>query len=262
MRAVSLSLQERPEIVNFGVAVHALELRSGSQKTQRERYRVPGLWSLHLYHYHAGLAIDGEPMHVEPGVVTLTPPGSTMVFDFNRQSEHVYALFRLSSSDTDDPMVRVPLASRPATFARLDAELREGIGWWATTPRRAEVRLWDVLWQLTTNARDEDDVVDRLRSAIEQRLVSPIRVKQLIDELELGYSHNHLIRLFRKRTGQTIAGYIRQRRSDVAIGLLRGTSLPIKAVASAVGVPDPQAFNKLIRQTTGRSPSETRVLRG
>ncbi|MEM8875710.1 MAG: helix-turn-helix transcriptional regulator [Planctomycetota bacterium] len=248
MFPVRLPLHRCPEVVNLGVGVHG--------GVPVERYRSRDLWHLHLYQYRAWLTLDGERVRIEPGVVTIVPPGTAMVFEYAGRSEHAYAHVRLSRSRSIDPVV--PVASKPAAFAQLDVGVRAAIGWWPNTPARSVVRLWDVLWQLTDVGPVQGDAVDRLRSTIEQRLSDPLPVARLLAQLDLGYSHNHLLRLFKERTGKTIAGYIRQRRSEVATGLLRSTSLPIKAVAAAVGVPDPHAFNKLIRQTTGQPPSALR----
>lgn len=74
-----------------------------------------------------------------------------------------------------------------------------------------------------------------------------------------GVSHNHLTRLFKAATGDTVVGYIRRRRLDRARHLLRASTLSIPAVAASVGIPDLQAFNKACRRELGASP---RALRG
>ena len=73
---------------------------------------------------------------------------------------------------------------------------------------------------------------------IELRLAETLSVKALADEV--GISHNHLTRLFRAAVGDTVIGYIRQRRVQRARHLLEHTTLPIKTVAAQVGIEDPR----------------------
>jgi len=63
-----------------------------------------------------------------------------------------------------------------------------------------------------------------------------------------GFSHNHLTRLFRAETGDTVVGYLRRRRLDRARHLLRETTMAIPAIAASVGIADLQAFNKACRR--------------
>jgi transcriptional regulator GlxA family with amidase domain len=62
----------------------------------------------------------------------------------------------------------------------------------------------------------------------------------------------------RAETGMSIAQYVRHRRMQRALHLLRYSDLPIKQIGEAVGVPDPHFFNKLVRRAFGRPPREIR----
>jgi transcriptional regulator GlxA family with amidase domain len=93
--------------------------------------------------------------------------------------------------------------------------------------------------------------------AIEVSLGSTVAIPTLASAA--GVSHNHLIRLFRKHAGTTIADYVRRRRADRAMHLLTQTTLAPKAIASMVGLPDLQQFNKLVRRAFGRSPRQLRA---
>ncbi len=77
----------------------------------------------------------------------------------------------------------------------------------------------------------------------------------------VGVSHNHLTRLFRAATGETVVGYIRARRMERARHFLHATTLSITAVAASVGIPDLQAFNKTCRRELGASPRGIRAAR-
>ena len=94
--------------------------------------------------------------------------------------------------------------------------------------------------------------VERARQLIELRLSEPLSVKDLAKEV--GLSHNHLTRLFHAAVGDTVIGYIHQRRVQRARHLLEHTTLPIKTIAAQVGVEDPRLFYKLIRAHLGWPP--------
>ncbi|WP_420715734.1 helix-turn-helix transcriptional regulator [Streptomyces sp. SBT349] len=74
-----------------------------------------------------------------------------------------------------------------------------------------------------------------------------------------GVSHNHLTRLFRAETGDTVVAHIRRRRMERAGHLLRETTLPVRSVAASVGIGDLQAFNKICRRELGASPRAVRA---
>src|SRR5690606_16351477 len=113
---------------------------------------------------------------------------------------------------------------------------REAIAYFHVERRRAEVRLWDVLWRLTDDAGQTEPsspsrhwAVERATRLIEERIAEPIRPARLAREV--GISHNHLIRLFDAELGATITGYVRQRRMARAQHLLTHSTLPIKNIA-------------------------------
>ena len=74
----------------------------------------------------------------------------------------------------------------------------------------------------------------------------------------VGVSHNHLTRLFTAGQGLTVVGYLRRRRIEHARQLLVHSTMSITAIASTVGIPDLQAFNKACRTVTGLGPRALR----
>ena len=94
---------------------------------------------------------------------------------------------------------------------------------------------------------------------IEARLAEPLSVPEIARRA--GLSHNHLTRLFRMHTGDTVVAYIRRRRMARAEHLLRRSTMPIPAVAASVGIGDLQAFNKACRRVLGASPRSLRFPR-
>ncbi|NUT48649.1 MAG: helix-turn-helix transcriptional regulator, partial [Saccharothrix sp.] len=98
--------------------------------------------------------------------------------------------------------------------------------------------------------------VARAIAHVEENLADPPAVPEIA--AAAGVSQNHLLRLFRAETGGTVVAYVRRRRLERARHLLRESTLPIPAVAAAVGFTDLQAFNKACRRELGASPRAVR----
>jgi transcriptional regulator GlxA family with amidase domain len=150
-----------------------------------------------------------------------------------------------------------------AQFVTINQRLEQAIGYFPTQPRRAEARLWDMLWELVAVPAirgaappHRHPAVDRVCSLIELNLAESMRVPDLAREV--GLSHNHLIRLFRASFGTTVVGFIQQRRVQRSKHLLLYSTLPIKVIAAEVGMADLHFFNKTIRRTLGASPRQLR----
>jgi AraC-like DNA-binding protein len=214
-----------------------------------------------LYTYFGRLTIDGEAFEIRPGSVSLTPPGAQLQYDFEGMSTHLYAHFRAKSGGKSAQRI-APMTEWGSDFARLYAHVEQGIGYFAADRRRGEARFWDVLWQMagrTAGGAAEQrahPAVTRLLRHIELHLAEDLRVPELAAIAEL--SHNHLTRLFRRQTGETVKAYICRRRAEAAVHLLTRSTLSIKLIAQQVGVVDLQAFNKLLRGATGQSPRSLR----
>ncbi len=241
-------LSEPPRIDQIAVAVHGAN--------ERERYHLPGRWCLHFYTYEAEISVDGVDLPIRPGYVGVCPAGADMRYHYRgRGSMHAYAHFRMSAGSA--------AASLPAMqdlgprFAALSTAFGEAIGWHATAPRRAEARLWDVLWELAVR-RDPacHALVEQARHHIEMRLSDRLSVAGVASVL--GCSHNHLTRLFQRDLRITVVGYIRNRRAQRARHLLRHSTMAIGAIAAEVGIRDPHLFNKVIRRELGKSPRGVR----
>jgi AraC family transcriptional regulator len=117
-----------------------------------------------------------------------------------------------------------------------------------------------VLWrvaQLSAPASRTHPAVAAAMAYVESHLAGPLTVPRIA--AAAGVSHNHLTRLFRDHADTTVVAYIRGRRLARAHHLLRESTLPIAAVAAAVGIGDLQAFNKACRHGLGASPRAIRV---
>jgi transcriptional regulator GlxA family with amidase domain len=130
------------------------------------------------------------------------------------------------------------------------------------SPIRAAAEVWAVLWRVAELATPSDAgrphaAVAAAIAYIESNLAGPLTVPDVARVA--GVSHNHLTRLFRAQTGDTVVTHIRRRRLARARHLLRESTLPIPAVAAAVGIDDLQAFNKACRRELGAPPRAVRA---
>lgn len=227
-----------------------------------ERFRLPHLWCVHLYEYEAELRLNGEAYRLHPGAASIIAPNVEMEYRFRGVSEHLYAHFAVPDAGRRAVVTVPALQDVGAEFAGLYAAFEDVPRWAATQPDRAAARLWDILWRLADRREppavpDAAAAVARVRELVEIHLAEPLYVGDLARQV--GFSQNHLTRLFCARMGMTVVDYIRQRRVERARHLLGQSTLPVKAIAAAVGIPDLHLFNKVIRRACGKPP---RALRG
>jgi AraC family transcriptional regulator len=250
VRPPAVRLDAPPQVVSLGVGVHGTTRRT-------DLYQLPDLWQLHLYGYHAELTIDGVGYRIRPGNVSLVPPGAQVRFRYQGRSEHRYVHLRMGGAGVPHavPLMQDAGADTPVLSSLLD----EAIAAWPSSPAQAVAEVWTVLWRVARLADGlrPHNAVSAAIAYIESHLAGPLTVPEVARAA--GVSHNHLIRLFRAATGDTVVAHIRQRRLDRARHLLRQSTLPIATVAASVGIGDLQAFNKACRREFGAAPRAIRA---
>jgi len=75
---------------------------------------------------------------------------------------------------------------------------------------------------------------------------------------DLGLSRSTLYNICRRAFSMGISDYIRARRMERAIELIRTTNLPIYRVAEAVGFSDSDYLTRCVRRATGKTPRSLR----
>jgi AraC family transcriptional regulator len=249
-----IPLRTRPRVSMIAMGVHGHK--------QTERYFLPKFWCVHFYPYAGEVRVNGQPLPIQPGHVGVLPPGAKLEYLYHGRSIHSYAHFYFQPSSKG----KVPIPAMQDLgddFVQYRQEFDQAMGLFSTESLRTEIRVWEILWKLATRSPTTSKksgghhpAIQKSLQLIESRLGTKISVQSLAKEVDL--SHNHLIRLFQKSLRSTIVSYIRERRVQRARHLLIHSTLPIKAIAHEVGIPDPHAFNKIIRHATGSPP---RVLR-
>ena len=69
-------------------------------------------------------------------------------------------------------------------------------------------------------------------------------------------SADHLARIFKKETGETLVKYITDKRINASKELLSETKTPIAQVASEVGYDNYSYFTKIFKEKIGVSPGD------
>jgi AraC-like DNA-binding protein len=249
-----MPLKNPPKLVLAGRAVHG-------RRKKEEKFQLPELWCLHLYNYHGTLTIDGREIAIAPGYASVTPPNARIIYRFNGESWHAFAHFRLEAKGDLVPMPA--MQDLGAAYGQIARSIDEAAGWLPSMPCRSSVRLWEVLWQLVNHPYSEHTPKKLLHPALSQavreievQLAEPLSIPEIARRADI--SHNHLTRLFKAQFNLTAEGYIRQRRMERALHLLKHTTMAVKTIAAEVGLPDLHFFNKTIRAATGLGPREYR----
>ncbi|MFP3516716.1 AraC family transcriptional regulator [Pseudomonas sp. SIMBA_077] len=145
----------------------------------------------------------------------------------------------------------------------LDAKQHQLVSWLADSPVSDPVIAHQgaILLLASLNTGSESVTAKRLPFAalnayIDQNLAYPLQVMDLARIAGLSCARLH--GRFLSECGQTPMDYIRQRRLNSALTLLRHSALPIGEVANQVGYASQSAFSAAILREFGASPSMLR----
>ena len=127
---VAVPLDHPPEVVSIGVGRHGTTRRV-------DVFRLPDLWSLHLYNYSADLVVDRITYAIRPGTVSLVPAGAQSQYRYRGASEHLYAHVRLTESGNRRvvPLLQPAGIEAPALAEQLRQALAASTLPHAPTPR-------------------------------------------------------------------------------------------------------------------------------
>lgn len=101
------------------------------------------------------------------------------------------------------------------------------------------------------------DTVNLAKEYILKNLTSDLRLGEIAWHAEV--SEEHLSRIFRKITGQTVFSYIRQMRLETAKTYLSGTGMSVTEVASRCGFSSAALFSRNFKEYVGINAREYRI---
>lgn len=254
-----ICLRTPPEVVQVGQAIHGIH--------GHESYLLRDLWCLHLYSYETVLRIGSHRLPIRPGYAGVSPPNVPLKYEFAGPARHLFVHFRCPVTEPNGASHIPALQDLGDDFPRYSRELEEIAQEVARPAHRIQARVWDILGRLADRPEAAPDAIPTAHPAVAHavrlialRLSEPIPIGELAREC--GVSESYLGRLFRETFGTTAVGYVRARRVERAQHLLCHSTLPIKTVAAATGLPDLHFFNKTIRRALGHSPRSLRVSSG
>ncbi len=100
----------------------------------------------------------------------------------------------------------------------------------------------------------EHPLTSKIKRFINERLSEKITLQKIGEETY--FSPLYCETVFKRETGVSIIRYVLMRRMEEAKRLLAEGSLPLKAVAEAVGFEDYNYFSRAFKKTTGLTPRE------
>ena len=115
---------------------------------------------------------------------------------------------------------------------------------------------WSRAHNFVTDTENQKNSIQRIIEYIDHHYAEDLSRTTLADMVYL--SADHLARIFKKETGETLVKYITDKRINAAKELLSDTKTPIAQVASEVGYDNYSYFTKIFKEKTGFSPGDYR----
>lgn len=173
------------------------------------------------------------------------------------KNEQVVAVVFVGNILTDDPVIRQRL--RKHVKASLFKTMQQDY-----TPedcaRTAEIIASYILFLLDlygdSTQQSSDILLENIKNYIEENLLYDFSMADLA--AMFNYNEKYLGRLFKSKTGVTVAEYCNIRKVEKAKGLLKKGRLSIADIASQSGYNNVTYFNRIFKKITGRTPEEYR----
>ncbi|WP_276356216.1 helix-turn-helix transcriptional regulator [Cohnella caldifontis] len=99
-------------------------------------------------------------------------------------------------------------------------------------------------------------VLDKAKTFIREHYASPLTLDAISEQC--GINKHYLCRLFQKSEHTSPLAYLRDRRVEAALALLRTTDLPIREIGARCGFDTPSYFGKVFREYMSMTPKEYR----
>jgi AraC-like DNA-binding protein len=110
--------------------------------------------------------------------------------------------------------------------------------------------------ELTPNS---SSAIHRAKTFMKEHYAFPLTLDTL--SAHCGINKHHLCRLFQRSEQTSPLAYLRDRRIEAAIVMLRTTDLPVQEVGQRCGFDSPSYFGKVFREYLSMSPKEYRMKR-
>ncbi len=227
---------------------------------------------IHLYDYECRIRINSREYRIRPGDLTCIQGGAVYSIQSEKPGKHWCIHFGETSSGDSSTFELPDVIALGANSLFLREQIRQIASLFNTLGTQSRVkwlhlearhRLKALLFTLhnlqgqTGRAQSRKTFDwDQLLVWIDDNLSRLITTADLAREAGVGAPT--LAREFKRRHHATVSRYLLHRRMDRAKSLLATTTLPVQEIGSAIGIGDPQYFNKQFRKIAGKSPSRYR----
>jgi AraC-like DNA-binding protein len=250
------------------VEMNLIAAGRGRQRIEDQWYDIERGW-LSVIHYDQAHALVGAPdgleiinVYLDPGVFPLPElpdrlqrvlPAVVPLHPEFRHRQNRLVAFALAEPETPISLLRL-----------LERELRtQPAGYRQAVQNYMTLFLTECCRQYLQTCPNEEDAepvlppsastsIERMRRHLDAHFTEPLKLGDLADRA--GCSPTHLCRLFRAYTGRSVFGYLKQRRIERAMLLLRSTRKKVLAIAFDSGFFDLSHFNRTFRNVIGVSP--------
>lgn len=264
---VAISASQLPKIDRIGL--YPLE-NSSVEFT----YRNPTN-AIHLFEYHGRIVVDSREIEIQAGDLTCIQHGSVYGIESPHPGKHWCVHYYDDPSDSG-PTLELTQHQRLGVSAVLFREQFQLISSLhngsllkpdnSPSNLEARFRLKAMLLSLinrkehfANGKRGATSVNwDDLLHWIDQHLGSPITLESISKLANI--SSATFSRKFKETHGAPLQQFITHRRINKAKSLLETTTMTIFETGAAVGITDPQYYNKQFRRVAGMSPTRYREL--
>lgn len=222
-----------------------------------------------LYTGEMNVTIDGSLLHVPAGHVVLLKPGHEESFAFAKDEEtwhrwiavHVSSLTAAARDYLDSLPVCQPLSDEMNRLADMMLTMQPDVP--PDDPLNcslglAALQLYPAETMRMKRRTEKHPSVYMATSWIRDHYADEMTLPELASRA--GISAEHLVRLFNRYESVTPIQYLWNYRIERGIELLAHTGLTISEVADRCGFKNPHHFARLIKQSTGKSPSQIRKI--
>lgn len=241
---VRLPLAAPPEVVDVQRDAHG--------QRGEERYRLRRIWCLQVVEGGGELEWAGRWLPLTPGCVTVTAPDVEHAYRMHQRTD-----FSWIHLVPDPSAAALPLPVVVQHPAARDL-IRQAVA--CGRPAAARALAWAAALLLAEaerpTAAEVHPGVRRALAWAEVRIERPLTAEVLARQADLSVAQ--LNRAWRAATGMPAMGWVRERRLQRALHLLRHGGLGCPAIAARMGFADVQHLNKALRQRFGRAPRALR----
>lgn len=127
--------------------------------------------------------------------------------------------------------------------------------------RQQDMKISQLVKKKSEERKDEnifsEDRLEIVKKYIEEHIQEKIYVEDLANLIHV--NEQYFMRIFKRKTGQSVTEYITERRIFLASSLLKDTDYSINFIADCSGCENSSYFTKLFKKCTGFTPREYRA---